>query len=108
MQYSATQLYVQLTYYQYLFDLRHAIKVADNHSGMAGNILFPPTVLKCHSYCRGEHTTEAVGRVTAPHAEAIARVHKHITARIAKNARTYVNLASIFSTCSIATASRKK
>lgn len=47
------------------------------------------------------HTTRtyagAVEHVTKEHAQTLDRVHGHLTSFIKKNARTYVDLGSIFS-----------
>eukprot|EP01134_Creolimax_fragrantissima_P008271 CFRG8271T1 len=88
-EYSAHQLFTQLAYFQYLFDLALLLKKSPAAANMTGL-----TAL----------SKEGVESLTNPYKDDIARVHTHMTSFIQKNARTYVDLSQIFGSLSMAIA----
>ncbi|KNC86887.1 hypothetical protein SARC_00982 [Sphaeroforma arctica JP610] len=86
-EYSAHQLFTQLAYYQYLFDLPLLLKKSPSAATSAGN---------------NAMSRDGVERITSSFKDDISRVHAHVTTFIQKNARTYVDLAQLFGSLTMA------
>ena len=105
-QFTDTALYTQLAFYEYLFDAEHHLKRladADSAAGACARGRLAPrcALTASHGACPGLPSADVVKRARdalQPYETDLARVRAVPRRYLDRNARRFVNLATLFTT----------